>query len=95
MFFLLALKSHIGYKAKISTIYENKIPRLIIWRHVTLHMYDPMNFLSAKVICCNFCEQFEPRSGSTKCNACTGSKLFDTLMVFLKVFLEKLWTDEN
>ena len=37
----------------------------------------------------NFCKQFGPRSGPTFCRACSGSKLFDTQMVFLKEFLEK------
>ena len=32
----------------------------------------------------NFCEQFGPRSGLTK----SESKLFDTLMLFLKKFFE-------
>ena len=34
----------------------------------------------------NFCEQFGPRSGLTKYQALSGSKLFDTLMVFLRCF---------
>ena len=38
----------------------------------------------------NFCKQFGPRSGLIKCQAGSGSKLFDTLMVFLKEFLEKV-----
>ena len=38
----------------------------------------------------NFCKQFGPRSGPTKCRARSGSKLFDTLMVLLKVFFEKV-----
>ena len=37
----------------------------------------------------NFRKQFEPRSGPTKCRAWSGSKLFDTLMVFLKISFEK------
>ena len=38
----------------------------------------------------NLCKQFGPRPGPTKCRACSGSKLFDTLMVFLKDFFKKL-----
>ena len=38
----------------------------------------------------NLCKQFGPRSGATKCRAWSGSKLFDTLMVFLKEFFEKV-----
>ena len=38
----------------------------------------------------NLCQQFEPRPGPTECWSCSGSKLFDTLIVFLKEFLEKV-----
>ena len=39
----------------------------------------------------NFCTHFGPRSGPTWCRAWSGSKLFDTLMVFLKkVILKKI-----
>ena len=37
----------------------------------------------------NFFKQFGPRSGPTKCRAWSGSKLFDTLVVFLKEFFKK------
>ena len=37
----------------------------------------------------NFCKQFGPRTGPTKCEAWSLSKLFDTLTVFLKEFFEK------
>ena len=36
----------------------------------------------------SLCKQFGPRSGPTKCRAWSGSKLFDTLMVFL-IFFKK------
>ena len=38
----------------------------------------------------NLCKQFVPKSAPTKCRTWSGSKLFDTLMVFLKYFLKKL-----
>ena len=38
----------------------------------------------------NFCKQFGPRSGPTKCRAPSESKLFYTLMIFLKEFFEKV-----
>ena len=38
----------------------------------------------------NLCKQFGPRSGPTKCRACSGLKLFYTRMVFLKEFFEKV-----
>ena len=38
----------------------------------------------------NFCKQFGPRSSPTKCRAWSGSKLIDTLMVFLKEFFENV-----
>ena len=37
-----------------------------------------------------FCKQFGPRSGQTKRRACSRSYLFDTQMVFLKEFFEKV-----
>ena len=36
----------------------------------------------------NFCKQFGPRSGLTESWAWSGSKLVDTLIVFLKEFFE-------
>ena len=38
----------------------------------------------------NICKQFGPRSHPTKCRAWSGSKLFDTLTVFLNEFFEKV-----
>ena len=38
----------------------------------------------------NLCKQFGPRSGLTNCQAGSRSKLFDTLMVFLKEFFKKV-----
>ena len=37
----------------------------------------------------NLCKQLGPRSGLTKCQAWSGSKLFDTLIVFQKNFFQK------
>ena len=37
----------------------------------------------------SICQQFGPRSGPMKCQARSGSKLFDTLILFLKEFWEK------
>ena len=36
------------------------------------------------------CKQFGPRSGPTECRSLSGSKQFDTLIVFLKEFMKKL-----
>ena len=38
----------------------------------------------------HLCKQFRPRSGLTECQAKSGSKLFDTLIVFLKEFFKKV-----
>ena len=38
----------------------------------------------------NFCKQFGPRSGLTNCRAWSGPKLFLTLIVFRKLFFEKV-----
>ena len=43
----------------------------------------------------NLCKQFGPRSGQTKCLAWSESKLFDTLMVFLKELFEKVGFEIN
>ena len=43
----------------------------------------------------NLCKLFGPRSGPIECHACSGSKLFDNLMVFLKDFFEKVDYLEN
>ena len=43
----------------------------------------------------NLCKQFGFRSGPTKCRAWSGSKLFDTLMVLLKEFFEKVEFEKN
>ena len=43
----------------------------------------------------NLCKQIGPRSGPTKCRAWSGSNLFDTQMVFLKEFLEKVNFEKN
>ena len=39
----------------------------------------------------DFCKQFGPRSGPAKRRAWSGSKLFDTLTVFLKDVFRKSW----
>ena len=38
----------------------------------------------------NLCKHFGPRSRPIKCQSLSGSKLFDTLIVFLKFFFEKI-----
>ena len=43
----------------------------------------------------NLYKQFGPRSGPTKCRACSGSKLFDTLVVFLEFFSKKIILKKN
>ena len=42
----------------------------------------------------NLRKQFGPRSDPTKCWARSGSKLFDTLVVFLKEFFERVEIDK-
>ena len=43
----------------------------------------------------SLCKQFGTRSGLTSCRAGSGSKLFDTLMVFLKEFLEEVGFEKS
>ena len=53
-------------------------------------------FLNSFLVSCNvssadnLCKQLGPRSGQTERRSLAGSKLFDTLMVFLKDFLNRL-----
>ena len=49
-------------------------------------------FLSSAV---NLCKQFGPRSGMTECRSWSGSKLFDTLIVFLKEIFEKVYFEKS
>ena len=56
-----------------------------------MHEFFQLNSLSAD----NFCKQFGTRSGPTERLTCSGSKLFDTLMVFLKEFFEKVDFEKN
>ena len=43
----------------------------------------------------SLCKQFGPRSGPTKCQVRSGSKQFDSLMVFLKEFFQKIDFEKN
>ena len=43
----------------------------------------------------NICQQFGPRSGPMKCQARSGSKLFDSLILFLKEFLGKIYFEKH
>ena len=43
----------------------------------------------------NYWKQFRPGSGPTSCRAWSGSKLFDTLLTFLKEFFEKVDFEKN
>ena len=43
----------------------------------------------------NLCKQFGPRSGMTKCPALSVSKLYNTLMVFLKETFENGYFEER
>ena len=61
-----------------------KINRKITFKIQHLTLYLPVSSID------NLYKQFGPRSGPTKCQARSESKLFDTLMVFLKEFFEKL-----
>ena len=43
----------------------------------------------------NICKQFGPSSGPTKCRVCSGSKQFDTLIIFLKEFFKNIDFEKN
>ena len=55
--------------------------------HVCIKSYFNIHLLVSSAD--NFCQPIGPRSGLTKCQACSGFNLFDTQMVFLKEFYEK------
>ena len=61
----------------------------IYFVHVFM-LYCLNSFLAFSVSADNLCKQFGPRSGPTFCLAWFGFKLFDTLMVFLKEFFNKI-----
>ena len=67
-----------------------------IWNQIrpdkTLNSSTPYQLEASADI---FCKQFGTRSGLTKCRSWPGSKLFDTLMVFLKEFFEKVDFEKN
>ena len=78
----------------------------IIWQHINIYSYGKIgtlhpNFHNRSTSCfithCllvssahHLCKQFWYRSGPTKCRAWSVSKLFDTLMVFLKEFFKNV-----
>ena len=57
-----------------------------------LNSFDASGDLSSSD---NLCKQFGPRSGPTECRSLSGSKLFDTLIVFLKDFFEKVYFEKS
>ena len=78
----------------IQDIMKNTIPNLehaysISLIQLTMTLYHPV--LSAD----NLCKQLRPRSGLTKCQAWSGSKLFNNLIVPLKEFLEYVNLETN
>ena len=65
--------------------------------HLGLH-YLPKYLLTLFLLVLsadNLCKQFGPRSGLTKRQTSSGFKLFDTLMVFLKEFSEKVDSEKK
>ena len=64
---------------------KNDILYTVTLMYGTKSLWDPRVLLSFD----NLYKKSGPRSGPTKCRAWSGSKLFDTLMVFLKEFKKK------
>ena len=63
-------------------------------RHVLQRL--TLSLLAATfVICWKLYKQFGPTTGPTECQSWSGSKPFDTLIVFLKEFLKKLTFEES
>ena len=80
--FVLVYYSHFN---KFSVIYQHEM-NIYPFRFLQLSWNFDLLVSSAD----NFCKQFGPRSGPTKCRAWSGSNLFDTQMVFKKEFFEKV-----
>ena len=75
---------------------------VIPWGYVPLPSVLQRLYIRSYITLCllvsstdNICKQFGLRSGPTKCRAWSGSKLFDTLMVFLKEFFKKADSEKN
>ena len=64
----------------------NCLQRLSAGKESNMKMIWPYILLTLLVIC----KQFVPRSGLTECWCRSGSKQFDTLIVFLKEFFGKI-----
>ena len=84
--FDLALKRiniHYQLKYNQATIRANKCA--VTYSLIPIHLTHCLLVPSAD----NLCKQLWPRSGPTKCRAWSGSKLFETMMLFLKELFEK------
>ena len=87
---------------QLSIIKPNNIKIDVFYAHIldkqqTIRIQDVLNieitFNSASHILSsadNLCKQFGPRSGPTECWSQSGSKLFNTTILFLKEFFEKV-----
>ena len=53
-------------------------------------VYNPVLAIGNLLFADNICKQFRSRSGLTFCLSLSGSKLFSTLIVFLKEHFEKV-----
>ena len=69
---------------KLYYIYMKLVPKRVVF---TLYLL----VLSANI----FCKQFGTRSDPTKRQACSGSKLFDPQILFLKEFFKKVEFEKN
>ena len=74
-------------------IAEQYFLNLIYLSHIVLTFFGQRNTITLCLLVPSadtFCKELGTRSGPTKCWAWSGSKLFDTLMIFLKEFFKNI-----
>ena len=70
--------------------YKNFFPVELVMPNRNLTFFSALTHCRLVSSADNLCKQFGPRSGLTKCQAWSGSKLFDTVVALLKEFFEKV-----
>ena len=73
----------------LAIISVKRLEKEFEWKMLN-HFKNVFNSLLLVSSADNLCKQFGPRSGPTICRAWTESKLFNTLIVLLKVYFEKI-----
>ena len=70
--------------------FSNVFQMITTWKGDSLQTHGQITICLLMLSACNFCKQFGPRSGPTKCRAGSGAKLFDRLVfVFCEIISRK------